>query len=96
MKVIFPDNCTTEASRLSFCYRLEQLLYNRRNLALLKYRRGELTKEQMLLIEREFEKRLNILATANLRARREAMRGEMEDGTKTPWNPDPDKDIVVE
>lgn len=56
MTVKYPLNCVTEASRLSFCYRLDELLRIRHNDMGQKYRSGLISKaEWNTFLANEFE-----------------------------------------
>lgn len=56
MRIVYPINCNTEASRLSFCYRLDELLRLRHNAMGQKYRDGLITEaEWNIFLKNEFE-----------------------------------------
>ena len=44
MEIIYPIDCVTEASRLSFCFRLDELLRLEHNLKGSQYKSGLITK----------------------------------------------------
>jgi len=88
MQVIFPANCTTEASRLSFCYKLDEALRQEHNAKGADYRNGVITKaEWETYLTTVFEPRSKAIHAEIGKARAAA-------GTGTFWTPDLTTDIA--
>jgi hypothetical protein len=87
MKVNFPLDCSTEASRLSFCYRAQELLRIQHNETGAEFKASRITKAEWKAYMAAFEEKSEAIIAALLAAQQEAMSGEF-------WNPDLERDIT--
>lgn len=94
MKIKFPANCNTEASRLSFSYRLQQKLLDDQKIKSDQLGSGDMTRAEYDIYEKNvFLPKLQAITYSMGMAKSEARRGVDRDGNNTPWTPSIDRDF---
>lgn len=88
MQIKFPANCATEASKMSFCHRLDELLRQQHNTQGEKFRNGLLTQAEWDSYQKDFLTKSRTIHSEINNARQTASNGGF-------WNSaDVDKDVI--